>query len=157
MAVLNDQVADELAVRDLVARFSDAVTRRAPADMAALWVQDGTWVVPGIGETMGPAAIEGVLAKLLEGFPFLVQLTHNGVVTLDGEVARARWYISEFGQDREGGGVYFVGTYHDRAVRTDAGWRFARRQFDFLYRGRTEAPGKSYPFPLLPEEAAWPA
>ena len=121
MAVLKEQVADELAVRELVARFSDAVNRRAPLEMAALWATDGVWVVPGVPETTGRDAIAGVLTNLLETFPSLVQMPHTGVVSVDGDSATARWFLSEFGCDASGGGVYFIGTYHDQYRRDEDG------------------------------------
>ena len=158
MEVLNHEASDELAVHELVARFSDAVNRRVPSEMAALWAPDGVWVVPGVPETVGRDAIAAVLTSLLETFPSLVQMTHNGVVRIDGDEATARWYLSEFGKDASGQGVYFIGTYHDRYRRTEEGWRFAHRRFDFLYRGKTEAPGKFYPYPEVTFEGApWPA
>jgi uncharacterized protein (TIGR02246 family) len=152
-----DTLADEMAIRDLVARFTDAVNRRAPADLAPLFTDDGEWIVPGMPETKGGTAVSELLSGLLGNFPFLVQLVHSGRVVVDGERASARWYITEWAS-AENGGSYFVGTYHDQMVRTDDGWRFQSRQFDFLYRGRTELGGKSYPVAVPPSAGApWPS
>lgn len=146
-------VADELAVRTLVARFSDAVNRRAPADLGVLWEPDGIWVIPGLGETQGREGIEQRLSGLLSGFEQLSQLVHSGEVRVDGDEARGRWYLSEFGVDTSGTTVQFVGVYHDHVRRGDHGWRFARRRFDFLHRARLSAEGKTYPFPT--EASGW--
>ena len=147
MTTLQDDTAAQVAIRDLAARASDAVNRRAPADVAALYAPDGVWVLPGIVDTVGPEAVAATLGGLLEQFPFLVQLLHSGHVDRDGGHATATWYITEHARDRDGTGWLFAGLYRDRLVAGPDGWRFARRRFDFLYRGRVEMPGRTYPFP----------
>jgi uncharacterized protein (TIGR02246 family) len=150
MEVLNSElIGDEAAIRALTARFTDAVNRRSPEELGALFSEQGTWVVPGVGDTNGPVAITTLLADLLGRFSFLVQILHSGVVELGGDRATARWYLSEFAASDDGRGWRFVGVYQDRHVRTGDGWLFERRKFDFLYRGPADATGKQYPFPEI--------
>ncbi|HLN06202.1 MAG TPA: nuclear transport factor 2 family protein [Acidimicrobiales bacterium] len=147
MAVLSDgELANELAIRDLAARFSDAVNRKHGGDLAGLFTSDGRWDVPGIPETIGPDAIRERFEGLVGQFPFLVQLLQSGVVEIEGDTARARWYLTEHARDAEGQGALFIGTYHDDLVLTGSGWRFAERRFRFLYRGRDELTGRAYPY-----------
>ena len=146
MAILtSESVIDELAIRELAARFSDAVNRRDGAQIAELFIPEGRWNVPGVPETVGHAAIESAFGALVGQFPFLVQLLHSGVVELDGERATARWYLSEHARGADGGGSLFVGYYEDELVRSAGEWRFQVRTFHFLYRGRDELPGRPYP------------
>jgi hypothetical protein len=153
MAVLsNDDIASELAIRSLTARFSDAVNRRAGSELGALFAHDGQWDVHGMPLAIGPEAVGVQFDGLIGRFDFLVQLLHSGVVEVDGSTAAARWYITEHCRDSEGSGSLFLGTYNDRHVLTDDGWRFARRRFRFLYRGRDELTGKSYPYEPLGDE-----
>lgn len=151
----HDDLGDELAIRNLVARFSDTVNRRIPPDLGGLFVPDGTWSVPGVGTVQGADQVSGLIERLLGGFPFLVQFAHQGEVRVAGDEASARWYIEELARDADDAGWHFIGTYHDRYLRTDDGWRFRSRRFDFLYRGRTDLPGKSYPSPDVSEEWSW--
>ena len=153
-AAHNDPTA-ELAIRNLVARFSDTVNRRVPPDLGGLFVPQGTWSVPGVGVVEGGEQISALIERLLGGFPFLVQFAHQGEVRVAGDDASARWYIEELARDTNDVGWHFVGTYHDLYRRTDAGWRFLSRRFDFLYRGRSDLDGKAYPFPNLSEEWSW--
>lgn len=147
MALLTDtDIADELAIRDLAQRFTDAVNRRSPTEMAALFAPDGRWNVPGVDETVGHDAIAARLTGLLGQFTHLVQLLHSGVVDLHGDRATARWYLTEHGRDPEGAGALFIGYYEDDLERHDGAWRFASRTFAFLYRGRDEVPGRTYPY-----------
>lgn len=150
-----DVTADELAIRNLVAAFSDAVNRRDSAALRALFVPDGGWTVPGMGTAEGREAIAARLDGLLGGFPFLVQFAHQGEVRVDGDRAAARWYIEELARAADGSGSHFIGTYHDTLSRTDEGWRFVVRRFDFLYRGRTDLGGKTYSVPDLGGSWTW--
>ncbi len=151
MAVLTTaEVADELAIRALAQRFSDAVNRRDAAALAALFAPDGRWDVPGVTETVGPEAIGAAFDALMVHFAFLVQVLHSGVVELDGVRASARWYLTEHARDHEGGGSLFIGYYEDDLAFDGADWHFASRRFRFLYRGRDDLPGRAYPFSAEP-------
>ena len=141
-------VADRLEISDLTARFTDAVNRRSPADVGALFADEGEWHVPGLPVAAGPAAAEEQFAGLLGTFTRLVQLLHGGTVTVTGDTATATWYITEFAGTDGGKAFHFIGVYRDGLTRTRDGWRFATRAFDFLYRARGDADAKWYPHPL---------
>jgi uncharacterized protein (TIGR02246 family) len=139
---------DDRDVRALPAAFADAVNRRDPEAAAALFVEDGLWLVPGVGETRGRDAIVGLLSHLLTNFESLVQFVHHGVVDIDGDRATGRWYLSELGVGRSGGRTEFAGVYQDVAVRTEEGWRFEQRRFDFLQRRSVDDdPVRGYAYP----------
>lgn len=135
------------AIRDLTARFTDAVNRRAPGDLAALFTEDGEWRVPGVPIARGRQAIADLLTSLLGNFPRLVQLTHSGHVDADGDRATAVWYITESAVGDADQGYSFIGVYTDALALTAGGWRFERRTFDFLYRGKASFDGRWYPHP----------
>ena len=65
--VARDRVADELALRNLVARYADAVTRMEASALRDLFTPRGEWIVTGHGEPRGHdeivAFLEGLLAK----------------------------------------------------------------------------------------------
>lgn len=143
----SDDFTSQIAIRDLVGRFTDAVNRRAPKEVADLFAEDGAWHVPGVPSAVGHAAITDLLAGLLENFTRLIQLTHSGHVDVFGETATATWYITERAADSAGNTFEFTGVYADRLVKTEKdGWRFAERSFSFLHR---KAAGKErwYPHP----------
>jgi uncharacterized protein (TIGR02246 family) len=140
-------IAAELAIRDLTARFTDAVNRRASADLADLFTSDGEWHVPGVPTVIGRPAIAAQLDSLLANFGRLIQLMHSGHVDVAGDQATAVWYLTESAQDAAGASFAFTGVYTDQLVKTEHGWRFQERRFDFLYRGRAELAGKWYAHP----------
>ncbi len=147
--MVSDHVISQIEIRDLTARFTDAVNRRAPEELAGLFTKDGEWHVPGVPTATGREAISGVLAGLLKNFQRLIQLTHSGHVDVNGDNATATWYVSETAADGAGNAFAFTGVYTDSLVRTEEGWRFAQRSFAFLYRGKAAeaAAGRWYPHP----------
>lgn len=144
-------LADELAVRDLAARVTDAVNRNDPAALGALFTEDGEWLVPGMETTHGRDEASARISELRSTFVHLLQMLYSGHVDLadDGYSATATWYLAENASDGESA-FAFTGVYQDELRRTDEGWRFAQRRFSFLYRGRTELPGRWYPHPAAP-------
>jgi len=148
--VVSDAVAAELAVRDLVHRYADAVCRMDVDAVAACFVDDGEWTVTGYGAPRGRAEIADFLRGLLGGWSVIVHALLSGRVALDGPgQATGRWYISEFGLRTDGTEVRFAGVYHDVYVRDDDGWRFRSRRYDSMFRAvGTEVAGS--PFPVLP-------
>jgi uncharacterized protein (TIGR02246 family) len=147
-----DELSDQLAVRDLLAAFADAVNRMRPEDLRPLFTDDGEWVVTGWGAPRGHDAIVALLDDLLVKWAMIFHAIHSGHVTLDGDRARGAWYISEFGQLHDGTEVRIAGVYHDDYVRGDDGrWRFARRRYDGMFsRFGGDLKVTPYPADLLP-------
>jgi uncharacterized protein (TIGR02246 family) len=126
---------DERAIRNLVARYCHAIAGRDDEAWAATWAEDGEWAV--LGAT--PRGREAILAhyrRLVAPLRWAVQLSHDGIVEVQGDTATGRWLIVEIMQLRAGGGGLTVGRYRDRYARAaDGEWRFARREFHALYLG----------------------
>lgn len=120
---------DELAVRSLVAAYTDAVNRRDAEGMAAVFIADGVIEKPGFGDPV--RGVEKILKRyrrLQRERDFLCQLINSGIVEVDGDKATARWWFTEVkkpvGSDDW---LYLIGVYQDESVRTLEGWRIARR------------------------------
>lgn len=120
---------DELAIRSLAAAYTDAVNRRDGEGMAAVYAEDGILHSPAAGEPLqGIERLRKRFKRLVEvEREFLMQLSHSGVVDLDGDRATARWWFSEIKRPTGGAFEMIFGVYQDEMVRTPAGWRFARR------------------------------
>ncbi|MFA5883039.1 MAG: nuclear transport factor 2 family protein [Acidimicrobiia bacterium] len=132
-----DPVSEELAVRDLVNRYADAVCRQDAAAVAELFTAGGKWIVTGYGRPEGHAEIAAFLDGLLEHWASIVHALLSGRVHLDPtdpDRATGRWYISEFGRQADGTEVLFAGVYHDEYVRDAGIWRFGRRRYDSMFR-----------------------
>jgi uncharacterized protein (TIGR02246 family) len=146
------QLIDENEIRDLTARFTAAVNRGDAKTLGDLFTEDGEWHVPGMPTTVGREAAAERIGGLRATFANLLQLLHSGQVEVDGDRATSEWYLSETASDADGNGFAFTGIYQDELVRTAGGWRFARRGFTFLYRGKAELRGKWYSHPEAPAQ-----
>ena len=150
MSTQRDPVADELAIRNLVARYSDAVIRDDGDDWRACWHPDAVWM-------LGPGRFEGIDAafaqwQVLMGlFEHVWQIPQHGWVETDGDTARGRWYVNEYGQRAESFEPTFsFGVYHDHYAWRDGAWRFASRRFDILQMGTSDFAGQVMAFPADP-------
>ena len=129
-----EELSDQLAIRDLLAGFADAVNQMDPEMLREVFTEDGEWVVTGYGEPRGHDAIVALLADLLVKWEGIFHAIHTGTVELAGDTATGRWYFTEFGKLLDGTELRFAGVYHDDYVRgADGRWRFARRRYDGMF------------------------
>jgi len=98
--------------------------------VAACFAADGEWTTD-YGAARGPIEIEKFISGIVpvkgEG-PQRKHYITNIIITVDGDRASA---VSDYLVVRESGsGLMPVmgGTYRDRFVKTQAGWRFARKE-----------------------------
>ena len=128
-------VEDELAIRNLAARFTDAVNERDAGAFRQLWSHDAVWEIgpPLAARAEGIDAIVGMMARLLAPRTLFIQLTHSGVVTFTGEdTATSRFTERERGKGQQD---YYenLAVYRDVIARGPDGWRFKRRYYEYRY------------------------
>jgi uncharacterized protein (TIGR02246 family) len=134
-AAITARLADEAAIRRLMATYCDAVAHRDPERASGVYAEDG--VANIVGNVLhGRAAIcEGMRGSF--GAMALIQMiAHGGLIEVDGDTARARWPTIELTVKHGDTGMSCVfGRYEDEMVRLPEGWRFSRRTFTMA--GRT--------------------
>lgn len=143
------------AVRNLTARYCDAVARNDGEIFASLWTLEADWVVPGARTTSGRERIARVFAKLRGDYVLCTQELMSGYVVPgdpgvgSASTAEARWQIREFQWKADAPVSCVLGIYSDQLVIEDGVWRFARRQFDILYRGPVDLTGAITPIATI--------
>ena len=142
----DSSIADELAIRALVARYAEAVSSRNKEEWAATWTDDGAWNVMGMS-SQGREDTVALWEKLMGGLEFVVQLANSGTVTVDGDTATGRWQVSEHGKFHGGAAMFTLGFYKDECVRENGEWRFKTRSFHPLYMGPPDLSAPHHPFP----------
>ena len=146
-----DAVYDELAVIQLVNRYTDTVNRKDWDALGNLFCADGVWDAGGpeaapltflfTGREQVVAGIRGLVTQL----DFHVQTNHAVVVNVNGDRATASCTLHELARLPGGtAGQMIYGMYTDDIVRErDNQWRFAKRKFRFSYIEEITVPGKA--------------
>ncbi|GAB4525862.1 MAG: hypothetical protein OHK0046_42160 [Anaerolineae bacterium] len=146
-------VEDEAAIRRLVYAFADAANRRDIAQFSSVWVDGGIWKISppinfeltGTAETIGSA-----FGNLISRWEFFIQSPLHGIVEVDANRARARWYTQEIARAAtDGTGHFNYGLYLDELVRTSDGWRFFSRTYHYLYLDDSPLHGQGFAAPSL--------
>ena len=128
------KIADRVEIEALRAEFTDAATLRDYDRFASLFTADGRWCIPGAEADFRsrPEIREGI-ERLQQWWEYFVQDPHAGVTYVDGDTARGRGYVTEFGRLRDGTSHLNHAIYHDRYERTPDGWRFRERVYEVRY------------------------
>ena len=148
-----ERLAIDAEIRDLAARFSDANNRGDSDAVSNLFANDGVWEIgePYPRRAAGRENIAAMRTALAEPWDFFFQMTHTGVidVALDHQTARARWEMQEVARSPDGSLSYDnLAMYYDRLVRTtDGSWRFAQRQYHYIWLSSADLVGRSVPLP----------
>ncbi|APR82241.1 Hypothetical protein A7982_07590 [Minicystis rosea] len=125
-------LSDHVAIREIVARFHDAVNHRELAGIGDLFTEDAVWEVlsPYDFRLEGRAAIATGIPASVGRTEVLEQTVSTTIVHVESpERAVARSTLSEVGRFPDGRGMFVTGTYFDHLVKRDGVWRFARRTF----------------------------
>jgi uncharacterized protein (TIGR02246 family) len=148
-----ERLAIDADIRDLAARFSDAVNRRDPGAFGDLFADDGAWEIgePFPSRAAGRQNVTTMFKSLWATWDFFFQMTHSGVIDVaaDRQRATARWEIQELARTPDGSRSYDnVAMYYDRLVRTpDGSWRFAERRYRYVWVSSADLGGRSIPRP----------
>lgn len=120
-----DLHADRDAIRDLLARYTYNGDRGRVEALAACFAPDGVLEYPG-NRAQGPEAIADALRSgdRNPGLSFVRHHITNPLIELGGDAATARSYFAVHADN----GPDHSGTYDDRLIRIEAGWRFAHRR-----------------------------
>jgi uncharacterized protein (TIGR02246 family) len=127
---MNDPMENDKAeIQELINRYTDGCNRRDWSQVMATFAEDGVWAVQG-NEIRGHATIQAAMGGFLDQMAYFVQTASASVIAIEADRATASTTIRESGKfaDRHEA-LEVLGHYADDLVRTDAGWRFARRKF----------------------------
>ncbi|MCX5310125.1 nuclear transport factor 2 family protein [Streptomyces sp. NBC_00154] len=137
-----DELRDRVEIEALRAEFTDAAMMNDHDRLASLFMPDGVVRIPDAGiEAAGRDGIRGLGQQREASFEVFAQTTHPGVISLSGDTATGRAYLSEVIRIRGGASHLNYAIYHDRYQRTPDGWRFAERAYEIRYLDSTPLAG----------------
>jgi hypothetical protein len=149
---ITKQLLDEMAIRSLADKFSDAANRRDGEMFQSLWASDGEWI---IGEPInrhfsGKVHMGESLLHMLDLWDFFVQLTGPGVVMIEGKEAFARFYVNETARGKDGKGNYNLSMYEDELMKEEGRWFFRKRIYHTIYQDFPDYRGMVIKIPPMP-------
>ena len=138
------QLEDDIALRNLMARYVDAVHRRDGDAWIATWAEDSQWNLLG-NPVDGKANILGLWQQMMGGFEFALMLPSSSLFEIDGDSASGHWYLHEYSRDLEGNTSTIISRYQDTYIKEGGQWRYKSRQYQFIYNGPADLSGDYTP------------
>jgi SnoaL-like domain len=129
-------VKDEMEIRALADKFSDAANRIDSAAFQALWAKDGIWKIgPPINmEFKGKENMANSVSKMLGLWDFFVQMNGPGVIMINGDKATSRFYVNEIARKADDKtGNYNLSMYEDELIKENGKWFFLKRNYHTIY------------------------
>lgn len=139
-----NRLEDELALRNLMARYVDAVHRRNGDDWADTWTEDARWNLLG-SDVVGRDNVVALWQQMMSGFEFAVMLPGSCLFEVNGDHATGHWYLQEYTRDLEGGATAVLSRYLDSYRKQDGQWRYQSREYSFIYHGAPDLSGSYTP------------
>jgi hypothetical protein len=132
MALTIDALADRAVIDEQLARYCRAIDTGEWDLLDTIFTPDAILDYTSSGGIRGAyGEVKPWLAKVLPLFAVRQHYVTNREITIDGDAATSVAYLyNPMGRRRDDGGLdlFFVGgTYRDRWVRTDDGWRIVER------------------------------
>ncbi len=144
---MTEFMAADSGIRQLHARFIDAVWRKDADAFADCFAEDGEWKIAGM-HMRGRAEIGSRFAKLLTVCERVLMILGTPILEVGQGTATGRIYSTEFAKLADGGSAMTIGVYYDRYVQEGERWRFQWRHWSLQYRGPTDL---SAPFVDCPD------
>jgi len=135
---LEDQVraaADELEIRNLLAKLAEMADAGALDDYIDLFTEDASWGGAGQLQRTGHAEIlDGARERRAGGITgpgsHTLHVLTTTAVELDGDRARSRSVFHFYANTDATPTLQVIGVYQDRFRRTSRGWKLSARVID---------------------------
>ena len=128
-------MSDELAIRNVVARLAILADGGDLEEYVGLFADDAMWEMPGAAiqgrENLLAGAIERRSAGTVGPGSNTRHVITTQAVAVDGDEALSDAYWQFWVNTATEPSIALFGTYRDRFVRTDGGWKLAHRTISY--------------------------
>jgi hypothetical protein len=138
---MTDFVAAEAGVRQMHARYANAVWRRDYATFGDCWTEDAEWRIAGLLHR-GRADITAFIERALNDVDWVIMEFGAPILDVGDRTATARVHAREENALMKGFGIYY-----ERLVETGGIWRRAWAMFELHYIERAGEPGRRLEHP----------
>jgi uncharacterized protein (TIGR02246 family) len=143
---MSDIAAAECAIRQLQARYIDAVWRRDVAAFLDCFVEDGEWKIAGL-HMRGRAEIAAQFEKFMAPSERILMMLGTPVLEVGQGTAIGRTPATELVKLIGRPAVRTIGVYHELFARQADRWRFQWRHWSLFYYGPLDLAGQFYDSP----------
>jgi len=143
---MTDPIAADFGIRQLHARFADAVFRKDADAFAECFALNGEWKIAGM-QIRGRDEIRDKFSLLLSPCARVQLLTGTPVLEFGQDEVSGRLQVTELAKMADGSAALTIAVYYDRYVEENGRWRFGWRHFGLHYRGPIEMPADLVPSP----------
>jgi uncharacterized protein (TIGR02246 family) len=137
---MSDFAAAECGIRQLHARYTDAVWRKDPQSFAECFTADGEWRISGMA-LKGRAEIAETIERILANARRVLMTFRTPLIEVSGKTAFGRTYVTEQCSWTHREPNISIGRYYEHFVEEDGRWLFRWRLFQILYSGPEDLSG----------------
>ena len=124
----------ESAIRQLYARYNDALWRKDSDAFVDCFAAGAVWKIAGL-TICGSAEIRSLFEKYMAAYHKVMMFTGIPVLDVGMGTATGRVPITEYSKLPDGQAIRTLGIYYDRYVEEAGRWRFSWRHFNLYYYG----------------------
>lgn len=124
----------EFEIRQLQARYADALWRKDPDSFADLFASDAEWKVAGL-HLRGREEIRTTFAAFMEHTGRTLMTFRTPIVEVVDGVLTSRTYVSEMNKFASGEHADTIGIYYEKFREEEGRLRFAFRHWNMHYIG----------------------
>jgi ketosteroid isomerase-like protein len=137
-------IEDELALKNLMSRYADAVNRVDAETWISTWAEDAIWNLLG-NPVSGKDNILALWKQMMSSFEFALMLPSSCLFEVSDDTASGHWYLHEYTRDPEGNASTVLSRYLDTYVKQDGQWLYKSRDYGFIYNGPADLSGNYTP------------
>jgi uncharacterized protein (TIGR02246 family) len=145
-ADMTEFIVAESAVRQLHARYADAVWRKDVTAFGDCFTQDAEWRIVGM-VLRGRDQIVSGFERLMSRYQRVLMQFQNPILTVGDKSAVGRTYVVEHRAAPNERPGMTIGTYFERFVDQGDRWRFAWRLYQLHYIGPPDLSGTFFDQP----------
>lgn len=143
---MTDFVVAEVQIRQLHARYTDAVWRKDCVAFGDCFTTDAEWRISGM-VFRGRAEIVVGIERILSKFKRVLITFRTPVLDVGDKSATGRTMVTEKCAWLNGNTNISIGRYYERFVEEGNSWRFSWRLFQLQYRGAPDLTGTFFENP----------
>lgn len=129
-----DLQAAEFAIRQLHARYADALWRKDPQSFGDLFAEGAEWKVAGM-HLRGREEIRSTFASFMQHTGRTLMTFRTPIVDLVDGVVQSRTYVTESNKFADGRSAETIGVYYERFTQEGGRWLFGFRHWNLCYIG----------------------